>query len=1052
VLLIVAAGLHAPRAEAALSANPAAILTSGNIGTTIGDVNGDGYSDVAVADPLNDEAGIDHGKVWIYLGGPNGLSTTPFWSTTGSGGGADPNYWRFGTELLGGDFNGDSFGDLCVVSGGYLNGSGVDWYVIYNGGSNGMSGGAAWYPPIWLAQELSSVVNAGDLDADHRDDIVACSSLNELLYINRGDGPTSSFHTACSKVAPAGDVNGDGFDDVFVVPATGGLTIWIGDGDDLAYGPSWTSSDCRAFGMVGDVNGDGFGDFFIARSIDNWIVTGRADMNDLAWQYSIPNGGWTSPVSFTAGDLDGNGLADLVIGDPNYFAGGTYRGRVWVYQSYFHGIDLVADFTGLAGEQLGGAGIGSAGDGNGDGFGDLLVPTGTAVKIFHGSSVLLYNQNAQFQYDGPGTVQAGASVAPAGDVNGDGYSDLLVGSSADYGGYGGRIACFLGGRGNTGTTPDWEILGPMPGASFGQSVASAGDVNGDGYTDVIVGAPGYGSGQVHEGAAYVYHGSATGLSFNHAWTYEPNLADAQFGWSVASAGDINGDGFADVVIGEPGYSSGPNMPDVGRANVFLGSRNGLSSTPSWTVTAGYDLARLGESVATAGDVNGDGFGDVIVGGPTDWLSTPWAGRVHIFYGSANGLPPGASWGNEGAQVSEHYGSSVATAGDVNGDGYSDILIGSPDFDLGTDADVGAVWLYLGGPAGPSQTPDRFLYGDQAGARFGASVAGAGDLNGDAFSDVIIGAPGRPYGGANVYMGGEDAFPVFVWGGWSSTDPNSWWGASVATAGDLNGDGFDEIVIGAPNYGSGRGRVQVYFGNYETSSFWWSEPVLPRQQRTNGRPLDFMGMSECFDRFTIAANARSPRGRSSVRLEYNASPLGTPFGSYHGWGTWFDTGAPTAQGSVIPLVSSTMDFEGDLSARWRVRVASRSIYFPHTPWFTMASQVPSLAVVRLDGNPAGISGATVFPGAQSIVTLSANPVETVVRLRFDITQPEAVVLSIYDVSGRRVRTLADGPFPAGGHETTWDTKDSRDRPVESGVYYACLSGNGWNRTTKVTVLR
>jgi hypothetical protein len=190
----------------------------------------------------------------------------------------------------------------------------------------------------------------------------------------------------------------------------------------------------------------------------------------------------------------------------------------------------------------------------------------------------------------------------------------------------------------------------------------------------------------------------------------------------------------------------------------------------------------------------------------------------------------------------------------------------------------------------------------------------------------------------------------------------------------------------------------------------------------------------------------------VRLEYNASPLGTPFGSYHGWGTWFDTGAPTAQGSVIPLVSSTMDFEGDLSARWRVRVASRSIYFPHTPWFTMASQVPSLAVVRLDGNPAGISGATVFPGAQSIVTLSANPVETVVRLRFDITQPEAVALSIYDVSGRRVRTLADGPFPAGGHETTWDTKDSRDRPVESGVYYACLSGNGWNRTTKVTVLR
>ncbi len=161
------------------------------------------------------------------------------------------------------------------------------------------------------------------------------------------------------------------------------------------------------------------------------------------------------------------------------------------------------------------------------------------------------------------------------------------------------------------TSPVWTAESDQAFTRFGRVVATAGDVNGDGYSDVIVGADQYDNGETDEGRAFVYHGSAAGLSATPAWTAESNQASALFGFSVATAGDVNGDGFADVIVGALYFDNG--QTDEGRAFVYLGSAAGLAPTAAWTAESDQASAQFGWSVATAGDVNGDGFADVIVG-------------------------------------------------------------------------------------------------------------------------------------------------------------------------------------------------------------------------------------------------------------------------------------------------------------------------------------------------------------------------------------------------------------------------------------------------------
>jgi len=214
------------------------------------------------------------------------------------------------------------------------------------------------------------------------------------------------------------------------------------------------------------------------------------------------------------------------------------------------------------------------------------------------------------------------------------------------------------------TSPAWSVIGSERFANLGKAVATAGDVNGDGFSDVVVGAPLFDSGQTDEGEAFLYLGSPSGLSTTAAWTGQSNIAGLHYGSTVASAGDVNGDGYADVIIGSNSSDTGLSLNDI--AYLYLGSATGLATTPAWTrQTSQFDS---GANVAGAGDVNGDGYADVLVGEP-EYSSAPLVdeGHVFLYQGTASGLSMLPAWEVDGDQNFAILGFSVASAGDVNGD-------------------------------------------------------------------------------------------------------------------------------------------------------------------------------------------------------------------------------------------------------------------------------------------------------------------------------------------------------------------------------------------------
>jgi len=365
--------------------------------------------------------------------------------------------------------------------------------------------------------------------------------------------------------------------------------------------------------------------------------------------------------------------------------------------------------------------------------------------------------------------------------------------------------------------PDWEAVGEQEDAEFGYAVATAGDVNGDGYSDVIIGIIHYSNGQSQEGAAVVYHGSVSGLSLDHNWLVEGNNQFDQFGNSVGTAGDVNGDGYDDVIVGAPCYSHPEECE--GGAVVYHGSASGLPLVPNWLVESNQAGARFGQSVGTAGDVNGDGYADVIVGAHTYTNGQNFEGAAAVYHGSASGLSLLPDWGDEGDQEGAHFGLSVGTAGDVNGDGYDDVIVGAPDYTNGQTKE-GAAVVYHGSASGLLAFPNWGDEGDQEGAYFGYSVGTAGDVNGDGYADVIVGAPNWTHGqedegGAALYYGSASGLSVVP--NWivESNMPGAEFGISVSTASDVNGDGYADVIVGAHYYTNGQadeGGAVVYHGS------------------------------------------------------------------------------------------------------------------------------------------------------------------------------------------------------------------------------------------------
>jgi len=361
-------------------------------------------------------------------------------------------------------------------------------------------------------------------------------------------------------------------------------------------------------------------------------------------------------------------------------------------------------------------------------------------------------------FSGSTDDQFGYAVAISGDVNGDGYADIITGapyaddSSTDNG----KVYIYFGGPPSLmDTNRDITIIGSEDNDNLGFSVSPAGDINGDGFYDIIIGAPlKYQSGIPYAGAAYIFYG---GPSISNKPGYpDISIDDAdiilkgenrhdRFGWAVSWAGDFNGDGYDDVIIGAPYADDVGNTR--GRAYIYYGGES-MDTTVDVTITGGANLDQLGYSLARAGDIDRDGYGDVTVGAPWAAGSGINRGKTYIIYGGGSvfqdinlEITTARITAINGAADYAFFGTSLGYTGDVNNDGYSDIVAGGKY--SGFDSDfIGRSYAFFGGSYMTEieeNTPEVTFIGEEQTDRFGTAVAGAGDVDGDGFYDILLGA-------------------------------------------------------------------------------------------------------------------------------------------------------------------------------------------------------------------------------------------------------------------------------------------------------------------------
>ncbi|MCE7915532.1 MAG: hypothetical protein DYH15_12875 [Nitrosomonas sp. PRO4] len=904
----------------------AALDFLGSAVRSAGDVNGDGFDDVSIIAPGTDANGVDSGSSYVVFGKASGFSATfDLSDLDGSNGfrldgktGDDQSSIRFGPVNKAGDIDGDGIDDVIVAA---LridsNGSSFgECYVVFGKTSgfdatldlsslNGVNGfrleGAGGFGV--------SVSAAGDVNGDGVDDLIVGASSADSNGASAGSsyvmfGRTSAFEAAIniedlelgegvrldgagahdrsgSSVSGAGDVNGDGFEDLMVNT----YFYSFGGGYTGAAYVIFGSDHLTGMNAISGTDGD---DVLTGTSADDRFEAGRG--NDVL----IGGGGQDI---FQAGD--GNDV--IQVPDANFhFAGGglgdntlklTGNKMTLALADFdkktddIETVDLTGDGNNLfvidnpremnrtltilgdAGDRV--AGItpdwvdeGLQGDFHvytfsNDAYSEFTLRVEadvTRVEPLDLSDIensKIFRLNGEEQYRG-----FLMQVSNAGDVNGDGFDDVIVGAPwADPNGDRSGASYVVFGKASGFDAPlnlsslDGDNGFQLTGIKYsysGHSVSSAGDVNGDGFDDVVIGAEGEDLNGFDSGASYIVFGKASGfdasiklfgLNGNNGFTLRGESNGDHLGNSVSSAGDVNGDGFDDLIVGAyradtNGYDSGASYIVFGKASGFAAELDlsSLDGSNGFRIDGENTFGNLGESVSSAGDVNGDGFADMIV---DDWIVF---GKASGFSATLDlsGLDGSNGFGMKDLSRTNSYGKLTGDAGDVNGDGFDDVLI-QEGFYKSYGSDPDSMYVVFGKASGFDATVDLSLLDGNNGFRVDdvpftrgsdPAVSDVGDVNGDGFDDIIIGAPesglgGAFKGGSYVMFGKASGFDAVTnlgylddgIAGFSITDEVTGYdfGSSVSGAGDVNGDGIDDLIIAVP-YGAKGGSSYILFGS------------------------------------------------------------------------------------------------------------------------------------------------------------------------------------------------------------------------------------------------
>jgi hypothetical protein len=474
----------------------------------------------------------------------------------------------------------------------------------------------------------------------------------------------------------------------------------------------------------------------------------------------------------------------------------------------------------------------------------------------------------------------------------------------------------------------FTINGVAPYDTSGYFVSGAGDINGDGIDDVIIGAPGFNNDNpdatTSPGYSYVVFGSTGGFPANfdlsaldgtNGFAIKGVAPNNGTGWSVSGAGDINGDGIDDVIIGAR-YADPNGLIDAGSSYVVFGSTSGFAPTLNlsdlngangFTINGIAEGNETGNSVSGIGDINGDGIDDVVISALyADPNNLDKAGSAYVVFGKQGGFSANfdlnALDGTNGFTINgiaegNQTGVSVSGVGDFNGDGIDDLIIGASFADPNGNYS-GSSYLIFGSEEGFAPTLNlSALDGTNGFAINGANaydlagkVSAAGDVNGDGFDDLIIGAYGaNGFTGASyvVFGSAQPLPPSFNLSELNGTNgfainginPGNFTGISVSSAGDFNGDGIDDLIIGAPKANNVAGQSYIVFGSKEGFS---ANINLSELDGTNGFALngvnadDFSSISvsaagdingDGLDDLIIGASYADPNGNTNAGSSY-----------------------------------------------------------------------------------------------------------------------------------------------------------------------------------------